>query len=155
MCQKEFFDKYDLKKHKARKHSELQTMVECEICQKEMREDLFKSHVANHYKDKELVSCEICGKEMRKESLSQHLKIHDENREKVNCEICSTQVFKECLREHIKIHQKIPEKIKLVTTFSFPFQNRFRNIGNKMERTQISRITERNGTERTAFQHFT
>ena len=92
------------------KAKEVEGLVQCKECGKEMKECSLASHIKRvHIRGR--VKCKQCGKELQKDSLAEHTKlVHIDGR--VKCQQCGKEMKnKKSLRKHIiRVHADGPVK---------------------------------------------
>ncbi|XP_044599454.1 zinc finger protein 615-like isoform X3 [Cotesia glomerata] len=107
-CSSSFFNRKDLQNHISEKHSGLQMLFKCGICDKvyEKRSSL-DVHEATHRQDKPYL-CDLCGKSFKhSNNLRGHKRTHLDvaMKKRHNCEICGNAFRSRFhLKEHINQH---------------------------------------------------
>ncbi|XP_054284921.1 zinc finger protein 583-like [Macrosteles quadrilineatus] len=102
LCGKTFKRRYDLLRHKRRSHPEVDTMYQCDVCQKTFTDRLVANrHRLMHSEDFKYC-CEVCNRPFKMvHDLKRHRSIHYDEKP-FECEICYKK-FKH--KSNLKTHQ--------------------------------------------------
>ncbi|XP_074104236.1 uncharacterized protein LOC141530807 isoform X2 [Cotesia typhae] len=107
-CSSSFFNRKDLQNHISEKHSGLQMLFKCGVCDKVYEKwSSLDVHEATHRQDKPYL-CDLCGKSFKhSNNLRGHKRTHLDvaKRKRHNCEICGNAFRSRFhLKEHINQH---------------------------------------------------